>query len=181
MSLSLIQEILREKIITRSYYMDMIEQYYSVPLIKVIIGQRRVGKSTILKSIIQSLVSSHRIPASNFFYINKEILAFDHIRDYSVLSHEFTLFMQTVDTGRIFVGIDEIQSIVGWEKFINSILAQYQDRIEIVITGSNSTFLSSKLATLLTGRYIEFHVYSLSFSEFCLFKNSSKNWLDGNQ
>lgn len=161
--------------------MDKIEKYYNSPLIKVIIGQRRVWKSTILKSIIQSLIKSKNIPISNFFYINKELLEFDNITNYTLLSERFKIFLQTITPGKIFVGVDEIQSIMGREKFINSILAQYQNTIEIVITGSNSTFLSSKLATLLTWRYIEFHIYPLSFDEFCIFKKdeaTKKNFLE---
>jgi hypothetical protein len=120
------------------------------------------------------LLKENMIPENNFFYVNKELPQFDHIKTYEDLKNEFEKFSKKINNGRIFIGIDEIQDISEWEKFINGYLALYQERVEIFITGSNGFLLSGELATYLTGRYIEFPIYSLSFDEFCLFKKTAK-------
>lgn len=171
----LIQEILKEKIIERGLYMNQIEKYIGVPIIKVIIGQRRVWKSSILKSFIQKLHLSKTIPEENIFYVNKELMRFDHIKGYNDLKESFYDFLQQKKEWKVFVWIDEIQEIDGWEKFINGLLAEFWEEIEIFISGSNSFLLSSELATYLTGRYIEFQIYPLSFSEFAQFGDKEKS------
>jgi len=169
-----IQKILDEKIIDRDFYLNKINDYFEAPLIKVLIWQRRVWKSTILKSIIQKLVRNNSILKENIFYINKELPLYDDIKDYSDLKEKFVLFLKNTTYWKIFVWIDEIQEINEWEKFINWLLAEYNENIEIFITWSNSFLLSWELSTFLTWRYIEFNIYPLSFEEFCLFKKEDK-------
>ncbi len=176
-----IQKILNEKITNRKFYIDKIKKYLNTPLIKVLVGQRRVWKSSILKLIIQKLYSEKQIPKENFFYINKELPDFDDIKNYEDLKNKFNEFLKTKKEWKIFVWIDEIQEIIWWEKFINWLLAEYQENIEIFITWSNSFLLSWDLATYLTWRYIEFYIYPLNFEEFCDFKQEKKtksNFLD---
>jgi len=169
----MIDEILKEKIFPRDFYTSRITAYLWSPVIKVLIWQRRVGKSYILKSIIKDLVESEKIEKQNVWYINKELPIFDHIKIYDDLKIEFDLFKKG-KKGRIFVGIDEIQEIEWWEKFVNGLLATYGDTIEIFITGSNSFLLSSELVTYISGRYMEFPVHALSYEEFSMFKNEQK-------
>ncbi len=168
----MIQEILKENIIDRNFYISHILKYINSPLIKVLIWQRRVWKSTILKSIIKHLYNSNSIKENNFFYINKELPLYDHIKNYEDLKKEFNIFLKNTSEWKIFVWIDEIQDIIWWEKFINWLLAKYAEKIEIFITWSNSFLLSSELSTYITWRYIDFYIYPLSFKEFCNFKNS---------
>ncbi len=170
-----IQEILKQKIIKRDFYLNKIEKYINSPLIKVIIGHRRVWKSTILKSIIQNLYKKKEIKLKNFFYINKELPFYDDLKNYDDLKKEFENFLKQTKSGKIFVWIDEIQEIQNWEKFINGLLALYWNKIEIFITWSNAFLLSSELATYLTGRYIEIPIYTLSFKEFLQFKKEDKS------
>ena len=170
-----IQKILKEKIIDRDFYLDRIKKYFASPLIKVLIGQRRVGKSTILKSIIQKFVKNKEILEENIFYVNKELPFFDDIKNYDDLKWKFKEFLEIKKEWKIFVWIDEIQEIKDWERFINGLLAEYAENIEIFITWSNSFLLSGNLATYLTWRYIEFNIYPLSYSEFSIFKNESKS------
>lgn len=167
----MVLDIIKEEIILRNFYLEKINSYLGSPLIKVIIGQRRVWKSTILKSIIQKLYTEKKINIDNIFYINKELFNFDHIKNYEDLKNEFRDFLKKKKGGKIFVWIDEIQEITWWEKFVNALLAEYQEDIEIFITWSNSFLLSWELATYITWRYVEFDIYPLSFSEFCEFKN----------
>jgi len=172
----MINKILKEKIITRNFYLHNIEQYFDTPIIKVLTWMRRVGKSFILKNIIQQIVKHRKVPAKNVFYINKEDLAFDSIQNYSDVHKQFEIFLKDVDKKyKIFVGIDEIQEIKLREKFINSILSTYGKNAEIFITWSNSNLLSSELSTLLTGRYIEFEIFPLSFDEYAVFKQEKKS------
>ncbi len=170
----MIQEILKENIIERIFYIDKIKKYINSPLIKVLIWQRRVWKSTILKSIIKHLYESNIIEENNFFYINKESPYFDHIKNYDDLKNEFENFKKNTWKWKIFIWIDEVQDIVGWEKFVNGYLSIYQEKVEIFITWSNSFLLSGELATYLTWRYIEFPIYTLSFEEFCIFKKEEQ-------
>lgn len=168
----MIQEILKENIIDRDFYTSNILKYLNSPIIKVLIWQRRVWKSTILKSIIKYLYESKTIKEENFFYINKELPIYDHIKNYDDLKNEFQIFLKTTSPWKIFIWIDEIQDIIWWEKFINWVLASYQENAEIFITWSNSFLLSSELSTYITWRYIDIHIYPLSFSEFCIFKKN---------
>lgn len=107
----MIQEILKESLVDRDDYIRNIKRYIGTPLIKVLIGQRRVGKSSILKSVIQRLVREASIPVENFFYINKESPYFDHIQTYEDLKTTFETWKTQTVVGRIFIGIDEIQDI----------------------------------------------------------------------
>lgn len=171
----MIQEILKENIIQRKDYIEKIKKFFDSPNIKVIIGQRRVWKSSILKLIIKDLYNSKMIKKENFFYINKELPIYDHIKNYDDLKNEFKKFLKTSSSWKIFIWIDEVQDIKDWEKFINGYLATYWENAEIFITWSNSFLLSWELATYLTWRYIEFYVYPLSFKEFCQFKKENEN------
>jgi hypothetical protein len=168
----MITEILNEKIIKRPFYNNWLKKYLNSNIIKVITWMRRVWKSYLLKYLIQDIIKDNYTSKNNIFYINKEDLEFDNIRDYSDLNNEFKSFLNKIDKKKkIFVWIDEIQEIKWWERFINSILSKYQTNIEIFITWSNSSMLSSELSTLITWRYIEFEVFPLSFKEYSIFSN----------
>ena len=158
-------------LIQRDEYIKAIENYIDKPIIKVLIGMRRVGKSAIMKLLIDKLLKKN-IPASNIIYINKESLEFDEIKNYKDLYLYVVNYFKGVKNGK-YIFIDEIQEIAGWEKTVNSFLADnYGD---IIISGSNSKLLSSELATLLSGRYIEIPVYPLTFKEFLRFRLKTTN------
>ncbi len=131
---------------------------------------RRVGKSYFLRQIIQ-LLRQQGVPGENILYIDKEQLDFDFIRDYHHLDKYINeQFSNTAGDKYLFV--DEIQDIEQWEKTINSLLNKGET--DIYITGSNAHLLSSELATLISGRYIEFPIYTLSFKEFLQFRGDKK-------
>ena len=164
----MIKEILKEKIIERKFYLQQIKNFLDTKIVKVLVGQRRVGKSYILKLLIQKL--SKKISINNFFYINKEDLTWDSVKTYQDLQIEFEKFLKQIDENKkIFVWIDEIQEIQDWEKFITHLQTKYQN-IEIFITWSNSDLLSWDLATKLTWRYVEIKVFPLDLKEFSIFK-----------
>lgn len=172
----MIIEILNEKIIERPFYNNLLKKYLDSNVIKVITWMRRVWKSYLLKNLIQDIIKSEFTTQNNIFYINKEDLEFDYIRDYNDLYTEFKKFLKNLsEDKKIFIWIDEIQEISWWEKFINSILSTYQKKVEIFITWSNSNMLSSELSTLITWRYIEIEVYPLSYSEYSVFSQKNKS------
>ena len=100
-------------------------------------------------------------------YINKELLAFDFIEDYKDLNKYVKAYFQK-QPGPKYLFIDEVQEINSWEKAVGSFFAE--ENYDIYITGSNSNLLSSEISTLLSGRYVEIKVFTLSFKEFLAFR-----------
>lgn len=189
----MISNLLNEKIIRRDFYIDKIKVYLNSPIVKVITWMRRVWKSFILKSIIQELVNNWQFLSENIFYVNKEDLDFDDVKNYLDLNNLFNQFLKDKDISqsKVFIWIDEIQEIQGWEKFINSCLSKYYTQVEIFITWSNSNILSWELASLLTWRFIEFEIFCLSLEEYAIFRKQNISnqlfmdylkywWLPGN-
>ena len=151
----------------RTFYTEKIEQYIDNKLIKVLVGQRRAGKSYILRQIVSQLIANGTSP-NNILYINKEYLEFSDIHDYQDLENLFQQYKKELNPlGKVFLFIDEIQGIAAWERFVNSHSQDFAEPCEIFISGSNSNLLSGELATLLSGRYVAFEILPFSFSEFC--------------
>lgn len=132
-------------------------------LIKVLTGQRRVGKSYLLFQIMQEI--SLQTENACILYINKEDLAFSEIETYLDLNAYVQEHQST--TGKTYVFIDEIQDIAEFEKALRSLVLDEQ--LDIYCTGSNSNLLSGELASFLSGRFIEINIHSLSFTEFLSF------------
>jgi predicted AAA+ superfamily ATPase len=150
----------------RKMYIEKISGYIDNRLVKVLVGQRRSGKSYLLRQIIHKLIEKG-FPAKNIFYLNKEITDFDFIENYKDLHELVNLYKQKFNLkGKIYLFIDEIQLIDGWEKVVNSWSQDYTQDYEIFISGSNSEMLSGELASLLSGRYIQFEVFPFSYAEF---------------
>lgn len=156
--------------IERTGYIDKIFQYIGSPVIKVITGMRRVGKSSILQSV-RARLAKEGVNGDMIYFMNKEDIQNDAIKTYLDLNRDIQLFFQG-KLGKKYVFIDEIQDIDEWEKCIRS-LASKGDEFDIIITGSNSRLLSGELATYLTGRYVEIPIYPLTFSEYHLFVPSA--------
>jgi len=156
--------------VIRKKYIEAIEPFLGKPVIKVISGVRRCGKSTLMQQLIERLVS-RGVARGSIVYINKELYEFDHIRNYADL-HDYYKFKTKGAGNRNYLFVDEIQEIAEWERCINSLFAE--GMTDIVITGSNASLLSSELATFLTGRYVEFRIGTLSFKEFCVLFSASR-------
>lgn len=153
-------------LINRNDYINKIEPFINKPMIKVITGMRRTGKSSLLKLIMEKL-KRMGIPEGNIIYVNKESLEFDFIQTFKDLD----LYVKErikPGRGKKYLFIDEVQEIEKWEKAILSFLSN--DTADIFLTGSNSKLLSSELSTLLRGRYVEIRVLPLSFQEFLSFR-----------
>jgi len=165
--------------VERKRYIEKIIPFIEIPVIKVITGIRRCGKSTLLKQIIQ-LLENRNVANEQIIHINMELMEFDGLKNYRDL-YTYIQERQTKTYLKYYVFIDEVQEVEDWEKAINSLLAE--EKSDVYISGSNARLLSSELATLLSGRYVEFKMYSLVFSEFLAFslKNDFDNEKQFNQ
>jgi len=150
-------------LITRDHYINRVKPFIGKGIIKAFTGQRRVGKSYILFQLMQLI--QEKDPEATIIYINKEDLAFDAIRTASDLHSYVESIAQPKHMNYIFV--DEIQEIAEFEKALRSLLLN--SNFDIYCTGSNAQLLSGELATLLSGRFVEITIYSLSYSEFLQF------------
>ncbi len=152
--------------IKRKLYLERITPFIGKPVIKVITGIRRCGKSTFLKMICDQL-QEKGVKPGNIVLINKDSLEFDFIRNYQDLHRYVNKKFKNLK-GEKFLFIDEVQEIESWEKAVAGFLADHT--ADLFITGSNSRLLSSELATYISGRYVECKMYPLTFSEFLQFR-----------
>ncbi len=152
-------------IISREKYINQIKNFINKDIVKVIIGQRRVWKSYILLQIMDELKRDLWVNDKEIIYINKEDIVWDHVRDYNDLYNAVKDFR--------YIFIDEIQDIEFWEKAIRSLQSSWNH--DIYITGSNSNLLSSELSTFLSGRYVSFQIFPLTYKEFLEFHNLQTN------
>jgi len=160
--------------IKREKYLQRIRPFIDKPVIKVITGIRRCGKSTFLKMLIDDLIKN-KTKLRNILFINKDSLEFDSINTYTDLNEYVSGKFKGIK-GKKYLFIDEVQTIEKWEKAIAGFFA---DNIaDIYVNGSNAGLLSSDLATLLTGRYIEIKINTLVFSEFLKFRNKTEKDID---
>lgn len=154
--------------------MDRILPFIDKPMVKVITGMRRTGKSTVMKLLMKHLKQSG-ISQDRIVYVNMESLDNNHLRDIYCL-HEHIRNIKKNVGDRLYIFIDEVQEIPDWQKVLNSFLTDEDG--DIYISGSNSKMLSGELATLLTGRYVQFRIYPLVLSEFAVFMESAKSSRD---
>src|SRR3989338_5020949 len=154
--------------IKRPLYLDKISPFMDKDIIKVIVGQRRVGKSYLLFQIMDEIKANHK--TANIIYLNKELSEFDDIKTH----HDLLGYIEKHAKGKKnYVFIDEIQDIDSFEKALRSL--QSEGGYDIYCAGSNANLLSGELATYLSGRYIEIKVFSLSYAEFLTFHKLSEN------
>ena len=158
-----------DDMIIRPHYMKMLKTYRDVPLVKILAGVRRCGKSTILEMLRDDLKSSG-IPDDHIIF---ERYTSEYI-DEGMTDRDMhdAIKEKMTDGERYYILLDEVQEISGWEKAVNSLLEN--ENTDIYITGSNSKLMSSEISTYLTGRYISIPVFTLSFAEYLDFKKSSK-------
>lgn len=147
--------------ILRKKYLNKIKPFIDKPIMKVITGMRRVGKSTLLKMIQSELLVD--VPQSRIIYINLESAQYLSVKNDFDLQKLITERSQQIE-GKIYFFFDEIQLVSHWERVINALRVDYD--CDIYLTGSNSKLLSGELATLLAGRYVSFEVLPFTFSEF---------------
>lgn len=154
--------------IIRQAYIDKIEKYLGKETIIVLVGQRRVGKSYMMKTVRDQKASN---PVNNIIYIDKEKREFDSVRNYQDLNQYIDEHF--VASKHNYILIDEIQDITEFERSIRSF--RTEPNTDIIITGSNAKMLSNELSTLIGGRYKEIYIQSLSYEEFLVFHQLPDN------
>ena len=158
--------------IYRPMYVERIMKYADAPFVKILTGVRRCGKSTILKMIINELkkrgVREERILSYCFDSMEYE--------DMTAKEMFAEIKCKLSDDEKTYIFLDEVQEIKDWEKIVNSLATDYN--VDIYVTGSNSRMMSSEISTYLTGRYIAFRIYTLSFSEYLDFKEKYETVTD---
>ncbi len=155
--------------IERNKYLNRVKPYVKKSLIKFLVGQRRVGKSYLMFQIMDYVMLLEN--DANILYINTELNEFDHIKHYQNL-YDFVK-SKTLSGQTNYLFIDEIQNISEFENALKSFVAE--GTYDIYCTGSNADLLSGELSTHLSGRYIEIHVYPLSYKEFLQFHTLTNN------
>lgn len=153
--------------IYRAMYVDKIMAYADTPFVKILTGVRRCGKSTILKMIMQELETKRNVLPERIVSYRFDSMEYE---DMTAKQMFIELKKRISKDGRTYFFLDEMQEIKDWEKVVNSLASDYD--VDIYITGSNSRMMSSEIATYLTGRYVSFRIYTLSFTEYLLFKSS---------
>ena len=154
--------------IVRPYYLDILKTYRDVPLVKILAGIRRCGKSTILDMLEDDLLGSG-IAADHVIHLRYTSEAFDDSMTARQMYRDIK--EKITDSERYYLLLDEVQEVEGWEKAVNSLLEEANT--DIYVTGSNSKLMSSEISTYLTGRYISIPGFTLSFAEYLEFKKDS--------
>ena len=156
--------------IDRPLYVDKIMAYVDTPFVKILTGVRRCGKSTILKMIMERLKTERNIPENRIISCRFDSMEYEDMTAKQI----YTLLKEKLSpVGKTYLFLDEVQEIKGWEKIVNSLASDFV--VDLYITGSNSRMMSSEIATYLTGRYISFRIFTLSFGEYLMFKSKFAN------
>lgn len=151
--------------IDRPLYVEKIMAYADTPFVKILTGVRRCGKSTIMKMIMEKLKDEHRIPADRIVLIRFDSMQYEDMTARQMFEEAKA---RMSSEGRTYFFLDEVQEIDGWEKVVNSLASDFD--VDLYVTGSNSRMMSSEIATYLTGRYVTFRIYPLSFEEYLTFR-----------
>ena len=152
--------------IDRPLYVDKIMAYVDTPFVKILTGVRRCGKSTILKMIMERLKTERNIPEDRMISCRFDSMEYEDMTAKQI----YTLLKEQLSpAGKTYLFLDEVQEIKGWEKVVNSLASDFD--VDLYITGSNSRMMSSEIATYLTGRYVSFRIFTLSFDEYLMFKS----------
>lgn len=151
--------------IERPMYVNKIMSYVDTPFVKILTGVRRCGKSTILKMIMEHLHKDHGVPEERIVSYRFDSMEYE---DMTAKQMYTELKGRLSEQGKTYFFLDEVQEITGWEKVVNSLASDYD--VDLYVTGSNSRMMSSEISTYLTGRYVAFHIYTLSFAEYLTFK-----------
>lgn len=151
--------------IDRPLYVDRIMAYANKPFIKVLTGVRRCGKSTILKMIMEKLQKEQGIPNDRIVSMRFDSMEYEDMTAKEIYN---ALKERLSPNGTTYLFLDEVQEKDGWEKVVNSLASDYD--VDLYVTGSNSRLMSSEISTYLTGRYVSFRIFTLSFEEYLDFK-----------
>ena len=151
--------------INRPLYTEKIMAYTDTPFVKVLTGVRRCGKSTILKMIMEKLQNERGISADQIVSMRFDSMEYEDMTAKQMFE---AVKSKLSENKKTYVFLDEVQEIKGWEKVVNSLASDYD--VDLYVTGSNSRMMSSEISTYLTGRYVSFRIFPLSFEEYLTFR-----------
>lgn len=151
--------------IDRPIYVDKIMAFTDTPFVKILTGVRRCGKSTILKMIMEKL-RQRGVPEKRIVSFRFDSMEYE---DMTAKQMYLELKGRVCPDGKTYFFLDEMQEIQGWERVVNSLQSDFD--VDLYVTGSNSRMMSSEISTYLTGRYVAFRIYTLSFGEYLTFKS----------
>lgn len=151
--------------INRPLYTEKIMAYTDAPFVKVLTGVRRCGKSTILKMIMEKLQNERGISADQMVSMRFDSMEYEDMTAKQMFD---AVKAKLSPNKRTYLFLDEVQEIEGWEKVVNSLASDYD--ADLYVTGSNSRMMSSEISTYLTGRYVSFRIFPLSFEEYLTFR-----------
>ncbi len=151
--------------INRPLYTEKIMVYTDTPFVKVLTGVRRCGKSTILKMIMEKLQNERGISEDQIVFMRFDSMEYEDMTAKQMFEAVKAKFSENKKT---YLFLDEVQEIEGWEKVVNSLASDYD--VDLYVTGSNSRMMSSEISTYLTGRYVSFRIFPLSFEEYLTFR-----------
>jgi predicted AAA+ superfamily ATPase len=160
-----------DDMIYRPRYIEKIMAYADTPFVKILSGVRRCGKSTILK-MAEAKLRERGTPGDRILVYRFDSLMYEDIKTAKRLYNEVK--GKLADEGRTYLFFDEIQEVSDWEKAVNSLMSDFD--VDVYVTGSNSRMMSSEISTYLTGRYVSFRIFPLSFEEYLMFR---KEYGDG--
>ena len=133
----------------RKQYLEKITEFLDTRLVKVLVGQRRSGKSYLLRQIMNYLIKNKNVDPKNLFFLNKEFIAFDEIQTASDLEELFSIYRTQLQVkGKIYIFLDEVQNIEGWETFVNSYSQDFTQDYELFVSGSNSTLIIRRISNI---------------------------------
>ena len=159
----------------RENYLKKIRGFYNSDLIKILVGIRRCGKSIILEQIRNELRTEYKVDSEHIIFINFEFIEFEEFLDYRKLNSYIKEKIK--DDKKYYLFLDEVQNVDAFEKVVNSLRATVKN-LSIFLTGSNSKMLSDELSTVLSGRYVLFRIYPLSYREYISLTNRDGYDLD---
>lgn len=155
----------------RPLYVDKIMRFQDQPLVKILTGVRRSGKSTILKMLMDKL-REQGIPDNRIISYCFDSMEYDGLSSKAIYEN----IVSRLSEEKAYLFLDEIQEVDNWEKLVNSLMSYHN--VDIYVTGSNSRLMSSEIGTYLTGRYVSFRIYTLSFKEYLDFVKDYKDIID---
>lgn len=161
----------------RTSYVDQIMPFIDMPLVKILTGVRRCGKSTIMLMLMDEL-KKKGIPENRIVRFNFDTLEWQNADAKQVFE---IIKAKLIPNERTYLFLDEIQEIEHWERLVNTFMEETVYDVDIIVTGSNSKMMSSEISTYLTGRYISFRIHPLSFAEYLEFRKEYSELSDLNK
>lgn len=153
--------------VERSWHLERILPYMGNRVIKVVTGQRRAGKSWLMRQVISSMLERHIMEPRQILYVNKEFYGYRFLQTPGDLMDLYDTYCREINPDKkSYVFLDEVHNVDGWERVVDSLSQDPSIDCEVFLTGSNSKLLSGELSTLLSGRYVEFEVQPFSYTEY---------------